>query len=209
VYRTKREHYASDLTDEELKHQIERIRPLITRWPQQLGLGQWLLTFGYARSGAEDSGGREGGKWGTMAEVQADWRYKQAYVTFYMPQVSQTDDSELEYAFVHELCHILVNELRGPKLEYKDGSNGRAREESVVTAMAKAYLWVRDSVLTSPTRWCDCKEGQCTHHDEEGEADRHLPFPDRGYEPVDNAVLESLSGTTERASSEADGPKAE
>jgi len=43
------------------------------------------------------------------------------------------DGDEIERAVVHELCHILVNEMREDEIHH---------EERVVTGLQKAFMWV-------------------------------------------------------------------
>lgn len=177
TYRTIRTAPVRDIDDEAMRTQIERIKKLIDRWPHQLGLGFWSLTYSYSRMPKEHEANHEKGHWGTLADIVADWRYKYAFITFYIPSVMQSDDDELEYAFVHEHVHAFVNELRGPGNEYEEGSAAQAHEESVVTALAKAFLWARDAAVAYPSKWCSCDDGKCVHRDQGGDSDSFKPSP--------------------------------
>jgi predicted SprT family Zn-dependent metalloprotease len=70
-----------------------------------------------------------------MMRVFPDWRYMHAYIGVCVPSVARVSDEELENAVVHELVHILVNEM-----QKKDQDH----EERAVTLTTKAILFVRD-----------------------------------------------------------------
>ena len=52
--------------------------------------------------------------------------------------VEQTDD-ELEWAFVHELAHVFLNEMR-------QEDDAAAHEERCASQLADAFIWLRESV---------------------------------------------------------------
>jgi len=70
--------------------------------------------------------------------VWADWRYLSASIAVNVKAVARLDDDELERAVVHELIHVLVNEMREPGIDH---------EERVVTMLSKAFFWTRANAV--------------------------------------------------------------
>lgn len=116
-------------TDAKFRRDKARVKRLITKWVKPLGLDHWQnIRIEYSR---EPLGSKEGRT--TVAECQVAWEYLRATITFDMLQVEDLTDGELEYKVLHELCHLLVAEMAGPKTD-------RQREERVVTNMAMAFM---------------------------------------------------------------------
>ncbi|KKL89323.1 hypothetical protein LCGC14_1915860 [marine sediment metagenome] len=66
-----------------------------------------------------------------------------ATVAFNISALKELDDHDLEVVVVHEMCHVLVNEMRADRGgEPTHGSV--AHEERVVSTLAQAFLTVRD-----------------------------------------------------------------
>lgn len=78
------------------------------------------------------------------ADCDVKWEYMSAVINVYLPVLLDQTDDQLEYTVVHELAHLLVNQLR-------DMSNARELdfkyEEFVVTRLAMALICVRDLAL--------------------------------------------------------------
>jgi hypothetical protein len=125
------------MTDDEYKDQRERVLPLFEKWVQVLGLKWWKIRIEYERTNKDDD---EPG-WQATFSCSADWRYADALITAYCPALVKLTDEELEQAIVHELCHVFLNELRENKKDRHD------HEERVATMLAKAFIWLRDSLL--------------------------------------------------------------
>lgn len=111
--------------------QIDRIRPCIDKWITPLGLA-WYM--GETRFYAKEKEFRKSNGGVAAFRVWADWRYMTFTISVNVPAVRRMDDDELERAIVHELVHVLVNEMR---------EDGIAHEERVVTMLTKAFFWVR------------------------------------------------------------------
>ena len=120
------------MNDREFAKQKRRIKALIEKWVRPIGLGQWTIKFEYSRDRLGDSHVAE---YDLLAKTTCSWEYKHGMVEFSMPGVAQVDDEELERAFVHELMHIFLNEMR----DWKDDNN---HEERVATELASAFLWM-------------------------------------------------------------------
>lgn len=121
------------MTDAEYETQKARIEGFLTRWLKPLGLGYWYIRCIYYRdSGEYQECAGEGSSSNALAEVDVDWQYCQARIAFNVFRFATVDDAEAEYAVVHELMHVFLNEMR------EDGIN---HEERVATMLAKGILW--------------------------------------------------------------------
>lgn len=67
-----------------------------------------------------------------LARTTVRWEYAQAVISFNIPAWDDVDDDEIEEYVIHELCHVLVNEMQEGETHH---------EERVVTSLAKAFLW--------------------------------------------------------------------
>lgn len=123
------------MTDEEYAAQKERLRTLTERWVAPLGLRWWRLDLEYDREGIRVSDEEHAENWRCLFRVFTRWEYAEAKIVCNMPALADLDDERLEEKFVHELVHVLVNEMR---------EEGHCHEERVVTTLTKAFLWVRD-----------------------------------------------------------------
>lgn len=73
------------------------------------------------------------------ANVTAQWMYADAKININLPAFEFIEDAKIERVIVHELCHILVNEMREPEMHH---------EERVVTGLTKAFFWVEEFAKT-------------------------------------------------------------
>lgn len=126
------------MTDAEYESQKARVKVLWDKWTNMLGLRTWQkISIEYFRDEAlprrDDESERTPSS--AVADVRTHWQYRTAHVRICLPAAMGEDDDNLEYIVVHELCHILVNELR----EQEDWLN---HEEHVVTQLAMAFGWV-------------------------------------------------------------------
>lgn len=74
----------------------------------------------------------------------SDWHYLLATITWDLQAVADQNDEELESAFVHECCHILVNEMRmWAEKDMDEAKHDEAvhHEERVVSTLANALVW--------------------------------------------------------------------
>jgi predicted SprT family Zn-dependent metalloprotease len=69
------------------------------------------------------------------ANCTAHWMYLTARIQVNLLALEYIDNDDLEDVAVHELCHILVNEMREGELHH---------EERVVTWLTKAFFWVEE-----------------------------------------------------------------
>ena len=112
--------------------QVERkVTKLVKKWKPLLGLSVWDVTCQffdgpYLMADGEPSTG-------SAASCRASWAYMSATLSFDTDVLSHYDDRELEVVVVHELAHVLVNEMRedDPDVQH---------EERVTTSVAWALV---------------------------------------------------------------------
>lgn len=138
------------LNDREYNAQKKRIRSLTQKWIRPLGLGQWRIDIDYCRENeiALSNGHDPESAFSALMDVQTQWEYMQASIRINMPFAAGLDDETLERAFVHELMHVMVCEMRvpdwaGAPIEVMQSQ--RDHEERVVTTLANAMLWIRQA----------------------------------------------------------------
>lgn len=117
-----------------------KLEALIEKWREHLGLGWWRCSFVYERNGipAEEKRKNDSTHLVVAATCDADWRYMEARISFDMTVLQHEDDDVIEKIFVHECCHVLVDEMRCTG----DHTHNIDHEERVVSSLQKAFLWV-------------------------------------------------------------------
>jgi len=123
--------------EDDLKKHLEtrdKIQRVFDYWRYRLWLGPWSITLHYEWNGIDQSR-RD---LSILATCSARWMYLEADITFDMPLISCVSDQKLEEIVVHEMIHILVNEMR---------ERGIDHEERVVTLLTNAFLTVKKGVI--------------------------------------------------------------
>lgn len=136
------------MTDKQFKRLRDRIKRIALPWIETLGLKWWNIELEYSRDGKDMLSRQEesGAVWDCMATASAKWEYLSATVRFNMPTLMDCSDESLEKTILHELCHILVREMREWSPEDVSQERivmGRRAEERVVCTLARAFLWTR------------------------------------------------------------------
>lgn len=119
-------------------------RPIAEEWIGRLWLGWERIDLHWSDS--MFSLEQDGHKPECIAFVDCQWEYMQASVVFSCARLftywdeatgKPEDESFIRYVIIHELCHILVSEMR----EYANGPFRHAikHEERVVSRLAKAF----------------------------------------------------------------------
>jgi hypothetical protein len=72
-----------------------------------------------------------------LASTHVDWRYSLAFVDVNLPALMKLSEDAIERVVVHELCHVLINEMRERAVHH---------EERVATQLTKAIFWTVDDV---------------------------------------------------------------
>lgn len=109
------------------------IKAAFAKWIERLGLGWWDIEVAYYDDPAEviqKFHSYEGGV--AAANVSAEWMYGKAQINVNLPAIAHLNEDDIEKIVIHELCHIMVNEMREGELHH---------EERVVTWLTKAFLW--------------------------------------------------------------------
>ena len=118
------------------KRSRKRFQAVLDKWLKPLGLLWWHIDVFYHRETPKSFKKKRGV---TAAKVIARWKYMEAAIYVNTPAIPGMDDEELDRVVIHELCHILVNEMREAEMHH---------EERVCTRLAQAFAWVY-------------REGQC------------------------------------------------
>lgn len=136
------------MNDKEYEELRNRIREIARAWLQVLGLGFWKIDLEYSRDGKGvcDPHSDLGNEWDCAASVLVKWQYLNANIIFNLPIMLEMSDNEIEDTIIHEICHVLVNEMREySQVEISEERLhiGRAHEERVVSSLTNAFKWVR------------------------------------------------------------------
>jgi hypothetical protein len=110
------------------------IRWAFNEWINRLGLAWWDIQVHYYDDPGEivrlfrqiDNGDV------VPAFVDSNWMYGSAKISVNLPAVLAMEHHEIERMIVHELCHVLVNEMREDEIHH---------EERVVTQLTKTIFW--------------------------------------------------------------------
>lgn len=138
------------VTDQEFESIRSRIKAAVEKWLPAMGLKWWheiIITYERDRFSQE----RNGHPPDCAAFTRVSWEYLDAIVTFSVACCwsKEYTDQEIDYLVRHELCHLLVNEMRmyGPPNHRDEQAADEAikHEERVVTQIAQAFGWVWDA----------------------------------------------------------------
>lgn len=122
-----------DLTQAQVDAATERIENIIRTWQPLLGLEHWTITRKYRREGFAES--REG--WATLAWTSHDWAYLKATISFALNEFIELDDNRAEEETLHELMHLIVDELT------HECNDREKHTDRTATLLAKAFQRVR------------------------------------------------------------------
>ena len=124
------------MNDAEFAKQKRRIQVIFKKWQPILRLTGWEFTWQYHRQCLPDAG-PNAPRWEPLGRCTPMWEYKSALVEFVLSSVADLTDDELEGHIVHELVHVLVNELKEYDMERPETVK---HEERVVTEVTWAFL---------------------------------------------------------------------
>jgi hypothetical protein len=112
-----------------------KVQQFIDKWTWLLGLRWWSINVHYVKDkkGLKHHFKSPKGTT-TRATVYSDWRYAEATIYINLPSFVGLSDDRIERIILHELCHILVCEMREGDLHH---------EERVVSGLTKAFMWTR------------------------------------------------------------------
>lgn len=118
------------MTDKEYRELKRKIEKLITKWRDLLWLNKYRLHNTWVRGSKPESPN-------AGAQTDMRWEYLEADFTWYLPNLLNLNDEELEECVVHEFCHILISPLM-----YEDTEHGRMLYERVTTTVQRAISGV-------------------------------------------------------------------
>jgi predicted SprT family Zn-dependent metalloprotease len=116
---------------ENRKREAKLIKESAQWWIHWLGLGYWDVTVHIS-----DKVPKHKDKARVCGKSWVEWKYCSAYIEFYPKNMQGMTQSQIEVIVVHELLHVLVNEMREGTIE---------NEERVVTMLQKAMVWVKNA----------------------------------------------------------------
>lgn len=134
------------MNDAEFETEKARIVALERRWIEPLGLAAWKLNTEFVR-GDFTSDGQPAPN--TLATASTQSKYMLATISWNMPVVADHSDRELERIFLHEMMHVLVNEMRPARqdneVNHALSEEDAWHEERVCTMLGNAFLWTREA----------------------------------------------------------------
>ena len=126
------------MNDQQFAEQQARVQKYIDKWLKPMGLGYWDLSFKWFRGPFIDGNGVYNKN--RLACVAVDWRYLHGSISFDLIAVAECTDEFLERAVVHELVHVITQELQ------VNDSSWQAQWEWVTEMLAKAFMWTNELV---------------------------------------------------------------
>jgi len=122
------------MNDKEFNKLKSKIHKIIDKWSPMLGLKWWTVKIYYERVNCTDISRHDDGYSRAGAQTHVQYPYKTAQIYFYLPDLKSLGKQELENLVIHELIHILVNEMRF----FNEGID---HEERVVSDLTSAFIW--------------------------------------------------------------------
>jgi hypothetical protein len=117
------------ITTERTAKQLHAIcRKYVKKWKSILFLGMWEIVINVEN--VIESNDHTGSGGSVSADCNTDWRYLTAHIRFSFNEMSCLPEKKLEEIVIHEMMHIVVNEMR---------DRGYKHEERVVSHLALAF----------------------------------------------------------------------
>ena len=101
-------------------------------WEHWLGLEYWTVNA-YLKPGKPR--GRNGEHLFGLCHVS--WEYMEAALELFPENMKHLNEDQLERGVLHELVHILINEMRSKK------GKRMKHEERVVAGLVTAFMWTK------------------------------------------------------------------
>jgi hypothetical protein len=92
------------------------INKYLRKWKTNLYLGMWRIDFNirdYLGTTSQDG-------YSTAARCDTSWKYFTADIDFSYVQLKDMEEKEIEKIIIHELLHIVLNEMREDGLEHEE-----------------------------------------------------------------------------------------
>lgn len=133
------------MSDAEYEALKARLDAAFKRWTFYLGLRWWNITTELVVDRSQFAENGDTAESTTVMDVYADWTRMEAHIRVNMLAVEPLDDNDLNRIVCHELCHVLVNEMRIPAWANVPNEvlhRQLEAEERVVTMLTSAFDWV-------------------------------------------------------------------
>jgi hypothetical protein len=118
------------LTEKNLEKYRRQALKFLSKWIKILGLDRCQLTIEFSDEAKMSEDGMH-----LVAETSASWQYNSAMIVFHVANFDKLKPNRLEMVVIHELVHILVNEMRS-----YTASDGTSHEERVVCGLTDALM---------------------------------------------------------------------
>lgn len=117
---------------------LKKIKKICNKWIYRLGLRWWEVEVHYVEDPQDvidifKTNDNEI----VIGRTYVDWKYMSANVYLNIPSMLNMTHNQIERIIVHELLHVLVNEMR---------EDGIDHEERVVTLLTKAVFWIEADI---------------------------------------------------------------
>ncbi len=126
------------MTDKEFAAQQSRVQKAFDKWKSPTGLDGWVVCHTWYRDG---SAGEEYRK--ATARADCSWEYIHVMFHWNLQSIAVHDDKEVDRIVRHEICHVLVNEMREWSSWPASGDGALKHEERTVSRLASILLWCR------------------------------------------------------------------
>jgi len=140
------------LTDKEYASVGRRMKALVAKWVRPIGLGWWRVTVSVFRQEAEmpNTANKQGvdSQWQLAMSTNVSWAYRDGKISVNGEVANEMSDEHLEAAFLHELGHLFLNEMRSIAKDEGLADNWLEHEEHVATILGQALGWAREAGYT-------------------------------------------------------------
>ena len=136
------------MTDKEYSAQKSRVEKTFRKWSDPAGMGGWIIVHTWHRDGTSGDNNSNAGEMISTARASVAWQY--CHVTFHwnLVQIEDNSDTELDRIVRHEICHVLVAEMRmwgNPTQSERECDEAMMHEERTVTNLAAILSWCRQA----------------------------------------------------------------
>ena len=101
-----------------VKQLHRKIHVYVKKWKAKLYLWSWRIEFKILDWISPTENTAHGSN--VAAKTWADWRYFKGNIDFSYFQLKDMDDKSIERIVIHEMLHIVVNEMRYEGIEHEE-----------------------------------------------------------------------------------------
>ncbi len=94
------------------------ISKYVRKWRDKLFLGLWKIDMRVVDH--IEGSGRNDESWCVAATTDSNWKYLQADLQFSHYLLSEKEEKQIERIVIHELLHVLLNEMREEGIEHEE-----------------------------------------------------------------------------------------